>query len=431
MPLGPATDQEVASFVAAACVPLEGWHGEGDLADAEALLAAQPSLATDSIYTAAILGDEATVRAFLARAPASATDKGGPRGWDALTYLAFSRYLRLDRRRSAGFVGAAEALLDAGADPNTGFFSADHGSGTPATERVIYGAAGVAFHPELTQLLLARGADPNDGETAYHAPETLDDSALRVVVESGKLDAEGLTTMLHRKLDWHHLEGVAWLLDHGADPNRPNHHFECSSAFHHALERCNGTRYFELLLDHGGDPTLPPAYQPPVPVIAAWRGRADLLDLFRARGFSYQLTADDAFLEACARADEARVRGMVAADPGIVARVSAADPTILAEFAGAGNTAGVRTLLDLGFDVNARTDEGGAHGDTALHVAVWRGRQDTVELLLDRGADLGAKNRNGATPLALAERALTEQSDWTPHASTDLVDALRAAGARD
>ena len=37
-------------------------------------------------------------------------------------------------------------------------------------ESVIYGAAGVAKHPELTRLLLERGADPNDEETPYHAP---------------------------------------------------------------------------------------------------------------------------------------------------------------------------------------------------------------------------------------------------------------------
>src|SRR5438093_2246434 len=35
-----------------------------------------------------------------ARDPGSAAAKGGPRGWDALTHLCFSRYLKLDRARS-------------------------------------------------------------------------------------------------------------------------------------------------------------------------------------------------------------------------------------------------------------------------------------------------------------------------------------------
>jgi ankyrin repeat protein len=343
--------------------------------------------------------------------------------------LAFSRYLRLDPARGPAFVRAAEALLDAGADPNSGF-PGESGEGLPAIERVIYGAAGVAHHAELTRLLLARGADPNDGETAYHAPETLDDRALRVVVESGKLDPEGLTTMLHRKLDWHHFEGFAWLLAHGADPNRPNHHFRCSSAFHHALDRCNGRRYFELLLNHGGDPTLRPAYHEPVAVIAAQRGRADLLDLFRARGFACVLVGDDLFLETCARGDLAAARRAVAADPQLLPRVVARDPALLAEFAGAGNNDGVRVLLDLGLDVDARTGRGGALADTALQVAVWRGRLATVKLLLERGADRETTNGRGETPLSLAVRALTDRSEWTPHASSEIVAALLAAGAR-
>ena len=64
---------------------------------------------------------------------------------------------------------------------------------------MIYGAGGIAFHPEITRLLLERGADPNDGETPYHSPESYDNAALEVLVESGKLTADSLSTMLLRK----------------------------------------------------------------------------------------------------------------------------------------------------------------------------------------------------------------------------------------
>src|SRR5215213_1007960 len=165
----PAVDP-VAAFLEVACVPLDAWHASGTLEQAEALLATHPQVAGSSIYTAAALGDEAGVRQFLSADPISATTKGGPRDWDALTHLCFSRYLRLDPTRSPGFVRAAEALLDAGASPNTGFYSNDHHP--PEFESAIYGAAGVAHHPGLTRLLLERGADPNDGETPYHTPET-------------------------------------------------------------------------------------------------------------------------------------------------------------------------------------------------------------------------------------------------------------------
>jgi hypothetical protein len=46
--------------------------------------------------------------------------KGGPFGWDALTYLCFSRDLRLDVLRSDAFVRTARVLLDAGTNANTG-----------------------------------------------------------------------------------------------------------------------------------------------------------------------------------------------------------------------------------------------------------------------------------------------------------------------
>jgi hypothetical protein len=51
-------------------------------------------------------------------------------------------------------------------------------------------------------------------------------------------------------------------------------------------------------------------------------------------------------------------------------------------------------------------------------------------LLVARGASLETTNGRGATPLSLAVRALVEQSDWTPHASPEIVAVLLDAGAR-
>src|SRR5438874_1591141 len=244
-----------AAFIEAACVPLDrgSGHATGTLERAEAILAAHPEVGRGDVHTAAILGDDGTVRRFLALDVANATAKGGPREWDALTHLCFSKYLRLDRARSEGLVRAAEALLDAGASANTGFYSREHQPG-PEFESAIYGAAGVAHHAGLTRLLLERGADPNDGETPYHAPEGLDNAALEVLVESGKLTEDSLATMLLRKADWHDYEGLKVLLEHGADPNRMTqwHH----TALHQAVRRDNALDNIELLLDHGADPTL-------------------------------------------------------------------------------------------------------------------------------------------------------------------------------
>src|SRR5207244_7678623 len=154
----------------------------GTLERAEAVLGANPESASGDISTAAVQGDAAAVQRFLERDPANATAKGGPRVWDALTYLCFSKYLRLDRTRSEGFVRAARALLDAGASANTGWYETSHRP-QPEWESALYGAAGVAHNAELTRLLLERGADANDDEVTYHVPESYDNAAMRVLVE--------------------------------------------------------------------------------------------------------------------------------------------------------------------------------------------------------------------------------------------------------
>jgi ankyrin repeat protein len=398
-------------FLIAACVPRSA-HASGTLDAADALLARHPEVAVADVYTSAVLGDAESVRALLAEDPGRATAPGGPYEWDALTYLCFSQYLRL--RASDAFVRAAEALLDAGADPDTGFSEPDH-QPAPTFESALYGAAGVAHHGGLTRLLLARGANPNlGGEVGYHAAEGFDDDAMHAVVESGRLDASGLTTMLHRKLDWTDLNGVRWLLAHGADPNAVSAWGH--RALHHAVGRDSRLALFDALVDFGADPSLPaPSMGDRSAVaVAARAGRADALDLFRRRGFDIELDGDDAFFAALARGDRAGVLAFVSSEPGIVSRLESSEPGTVATLSGAGNTDAVVLALDLGFPLSA----------DALSLAVWRERPDTVRLLLERGASVSP------FVLSLAERALVEQSDWTPHGSSEILDTLRYCLAR-
>jgi ankyrin repeat protein len=401
------------------------WHGALDRA--KEILAAHPEVASSDIYTAALIGDHEAVSRFLAVNPADATAKGGPRNWDALTYLCFSKFLRLDVVRTEGFLKAAAALLDAGANPNTGFFDEKH-QPNPEWECALYGAAGVAHHPELTRLLLECGADPNDGEVAYHSPETLDNRTIHVLVESGKLTQDTIGLMLARKFNWHDDDGVHWLLEHGADPNWP---LWGRRPLHWALRQGTPIHYFEWLLDHGADPLLPDKDGTLPAAEAARQGRRDVLELFDRRGVVIALEGDDAFLAACVRANEAEARRFIAANPSIVGRIESQIPGLLADFAGAGNTAAVRLILDLGFDAGmARVRPDGTSGETALHLAVAHGRRPVAELLIQRGAPLEAKGPGGRTPLAVAFLCLEQQSEWTPNEYTlPIAEALIKAGA--
>ena len=429
----------VTAFIQAACVPRDSGHGSGTLERAEAILAAQPEVASSNIYTAAILGNAAAARRFLAMDARNATTKGGPHAWDALTHLCFSRYLRLDRARSDDFVAAAKALLDAGASANTGWMETNH-EPHPEWESAIYGAAGIAQHPGVTRLLLERGADPNDGETPYHVVETYDNTVMKILVESGKLNDVSMTTLLLRKTDWHDFDGIKWLLEHGADPNRATQWGR--TAFHHAVLRDNSSGILEALLEHGADPTLvaerPDTRQTAGPAMsglamAARRGRGDLLEMIERRGIAIELQGVERLIAACARHDSGAVRAIRAKEPQLVRELVAQGGKLLAEFAGVGNTDGVRQLLDLGIDVGAVTEDGDPYFDvaqnsTALHSAAWRARPATVKFLMERGAPVNVLDGKGRTALVLAVRACVD-SYWKERRKPESVEELLKAGA--
>jgi ankyrin repeat protein len=63
----------------------------------------------------------------------------------------------------------------------------------------------------------------------------------------------------------------------------------------------------------------------------------------------------------------------------------------------------VKVALELGADVNAADD----NGETALHGAAWRGSNEIVQLLVDRGARLDVKDKKGWTPLGNAHLVYT------------------------
>ncbi len=424
------TDRAVA-FIEAASVPRHG-HSTGTIEQAEAILAEYPDVAANSIYTAAIVADEAAVRAFLARDPASAAARGGPRGWDALTYLCFSRYLRLDRTRAEAFVRTARVLLDAGASANTGWIEMiDHPNPRPVVEAVIYGAAGIAQHAELTRLLLDRGADPNDEETPYHVIETRDNAVLKILLDSGKFNARSLSTVLLRKCDWHDIEGLRMALEHGADPNSLTGWGY--GALHQAVRRDNSIEAITLLLDYGADPALPNREGKSAMAIAARRGRAAALDLFERRGNPIILTGVEALIAACARDDKKAIRSLTAIEPRLKSGMLEQGGTLLTEFSGVGNVAGIRNLLHVGVSVDAIYREGDgyfgiAKDSTALHVAAWRACPEVVTELIARGAPVNAADGDGRTALQLAVKACVD-SYWTERRSPESIRALLEAGA--
>jgi len=420
----------VAAFIVAAVVPRDAYHRSGQIDRAEKIREKFPQVAAANIYTAAILADELQVREFLERDPALATAKGGPHEWDALSHLCFSRYLLRDASRSDAFVRTARTLLDAGASANTGWMENDYApKGT--WESVMYGAAGLAQNAELTKLLLEYGADPNDGETEYHVPETYDNTVLKILVDSGKLNERSLAWLLLRKCDWHDEPGLNYLLAHGANPNLgvPIGY----NSLQHGLRRDNGLIMIEELLDHGADPLLKNERDRRSAVsIAARRGRGDVLRLLERRGIAFGLEGVEKLIAACAMADRDRIHAIASQEPALVPQLIAEGGEFLAEFAGNENAEGMRCLFELGVSPTALY--GGdpyfeiAKESTALHVAAWRAWPAAVKELIARGCPINALDGEGRMALQLAIKA-TVDSYWKRRRTTESIEALLAAGA--
>lgn len=401
------------------------WHGT--LEEAERILAAHPALAASDIHTAAITGNADAVVRFLADDPANASAVSAPYGGNALVYLALSKYLRLHKSRSENFLRAAKALLDAGADPNSGFWTTGQ---YPEFETALYSAAGVAHHGALTKLLLEYGADPNDPEAAYHSPETTDNTALKALVETGKLTEESLIIMLVRKHDWHDYEGAKYLLEQGADPN--GERARGWYPLHHALERVNGLAMIKLLLEHNANPFLEMEGLTAI-ARAAREGRHDVLKLFAEKGIAVELDGVDKLIAACALGDGESVQRIIEQSPSLLPELLAVSDTLLARCCICNNEKGVAQLLALGVDVNTPYKNGDGYfgipaGSLPIHVAAWMCSPAVMQLLLAKGCLADVPDKNGLTPLALAVKACVD-SWWTEYCSPGSVKALLDAGA--
>lgn len=130
-------------------------------------------------------------------------------------------------------------------------------------------------------------------------------------------------------------------------------------------------------------------------------GRSEIAKLFgvdaaleEVNTFSPQLLSKAAFAGDVDAMKQALTDG---ADPNIKDPQSGS--TLLANAALMGHTKVVALLLENGADINARSRDGG----TALHAAAFLGRTEAVKLLLEKGADTTLRNNMGGTAMAGAK----------------------------
>jgi len=369
----------------------------GRLAEVDQLSSDLKDLSAKDLAVACALCRDEDALPLIAAAP-DVNQALAPFDWPPLLYLCFSR---LQRRAEAAAAACrlAEALIGCGADVNT---SKPDGSASHP-ETALYGAAGINANAELTALLLAAGADPNDGteeigaETIYHAAELPDSRCLRLLLAAG-IAQDKLSYCLGRKLDFEDPEGTALFLEAGADPNFVTPFGTRETRVHKAVRHDRSLTILDLLLAAGGRTAGEDAEGLTPYALAVRMGRTFLIGrLLQAGARAEDTGALDIFLGACARGDRAAAGYLVRQQPDLLAQASTNHAGHLAAAAFEGRHKAVALMLDLGFPPDARGEFG-----SALHMACWRGHAETVRTLVAGGADLELSNDFGGTPLDTA-----------------------------
>jgi hypothetical protein len=317
---------------------------------AEALLAVSPEIELDP-WARLVLGRDWE---------GDPNEAGGPRDWAPLLYVCHSCFAS---------PALARELLERGANPNASFRN-EHGRMS-----ALYGAAGVLHDAELTRILLEAGADPDDGESLYHATEAESPECLRLLLEHGAETRR--TNALAHVLDGDRIEPVRLLLEAGADPNE-------GALLAHAVRRGRGPKFLRLLAQHGADLDRPggETWRGNVPLRTPYqhailRDRADSAEALAELGASTDVDPADLAVAAVARGERPDATLPDDLDP------DAQEVLILNALRGR-----LELVIDL-VGPSFRGVVGGSPPGTLVQHASWLGDPQAVGELLQNGADPG------------------------------------------
>ncbi|WP_072396912.1 ankyrin repeat domain-containing protein [Hyphomicrobium sp. CS1GBMeth3] len=350
------------------------------------ILNERPDLIGGDPYLACAVGDDAVVERVTRRDPDWVNRPGGPLALPPLVAVAHSSLLRLPAYRGR-LHATATFLLDAGADPNQSvpnrWAASPHEANPEQPLSALYGAAGQNHDPDLTRLLLDRGANPDDGESLYHS---LDNPACtRLLLEAGARIAG--TNALYRSLDLSDVEPLKLLLAYGGDANEPapgSPTSDWGTPLLWAIRRRRSAEHIAALLAYGANPSAKTPRGESAYVLALQFGLPDVADLLRQAGaHGAELSSETEFVAACARGNEAAARRLLSARPDMIAALSDDHIRLLPELAAQGSNDAVRVMVRLGWPISAR---GGDWDASALNHAVFRGDAELARFLLEYGA---------------------------------------------
>lgn len=217
------------------------------------LLEETPDL-TDGLFgVQCALYMRAEVEAALEADPSLAVHTFGPRR--PIVHLAYSKWIKARPELETDMLAIARLLVSHGADVNDTY---DFEPGGEHKLSVLYGAIGHADNMVLGKWLLEQGADPNDGESLYHATELGHHEGLRMLLDHGA-DPTGTNALL-RAMDFDDVTAVAMLIQAGAradDFNADKVGGEAPytvPALHQAARRMSSAKMVDLLISADVDP---------------------------------------------------------------------------------------------------------------------------------------------------------------------------------
>jgi ankyrin repeat protein len=372
------------------------------------ILESTPSVGRHSVFTAAVLGDASGMEQLLAEDPSRALELDDDRGWPPLLHVSYSHWERIDPSRAAGMTATARLLLDAGASPNA------NNGGRPGFDyrSALHGATRTG-KTGVVRLLLDRGANADDSCSLGEAVEGHDHESLRLLLDHGAMLRRSWA--LHSAAEAGDAVAATMLLEAAArvEP-APRVAARATAALTEAIR--GDVVVLETLLAFGADPRAD--REESLVRLAVRAGKDEAAALLAARGARDDRSDADRLIGACARVDRTEAERILAAHAGLVAEMSEADRAAIVDVAQWEGAGAVALMVELGFPVNAR----GENGETALHRAAYEGRPATVRLLIERGAEVDAlDSRFDATPLAFA----TVGSGERPASAGDWVETAR------
>jgi ankyrin repeat protein len=373
------------------------------------ILEQHPDIANDSIYTAVVCGNVDLVKRILAERPRAAVERSsetppdrsgaggagdlfkdiGPKGWDPLLYLCFTR-LPLERANDNA-VTIGKMLLDSGANPNS-YFMAGSSHYTPLVGVIGEGEEDRPPHPQrdaLARLLLDHGAEPYDIQVVYNTHFHGDVLWLLKLMYEYSVKAG-------RKSDW---DDPYWSTLNMGGYGSGARWFLSAAVENDDLELA------EWILSHGGSPNAPPASDARLSkrslheeaMLNGSTEMADLLVRFGATPAAVALEGIDEFALGCFRLDRDVAQSMAREHPEYLLSTK---PIFAATKRDRADV--VELLLDLGTSPDVEDEK----KQRALHIAAYDDAVHVGELLIARGAEIDPVEMNwGNTPLDAAAYA--------------------------